>query len=91
MLYDKNIGIRKKVDLMEQLTKSEREIAILVMEGLTNKEIASKLFISVHTVKANLEHIYEKLAISNRILLAIYVLKAIELKDRDVSKKIMRQ
>ena len=67
MLYDKNIGIRKKVDLMEQLTKSEREIAILVMEGLTNKEIASKLFISVHTVKAHLEAIYEKLEVYNRV------------------------
>ena len=43
------------------------------MEGLSNKEIAAKLFISVHTVKANLEHIYEKLNISNIVLLALYV------------------
>ena len=64
MLYDRNIGMRKKVELMERLTKSEREIAILVMEGLTNKEIASKRFISVHTVKAHLESIYEKLVFS---------------------------
>ena len=78
MLYDKDIGMRKKVEVMERLTKSEREIAIWVMEGLTNKEIALKLFISVHTVKANLEHIYEKLAISNRVLLAVYVLKALD-------------
>jgi len=63
---------------MKNLTKSEREIALLVMEGLTNKEIASKRFISVHTVKANLEHIYEKLKISNRVLLAVYVLKSME-------------
>ena len=91
MLYDRNIGMRKKVELMERLTKSEREIAILVMEGLTNKEIASRRFISVHTVKANLEHIYEKLGISNRVLLAVHILKAIEFKDIDVSKKIIRQ
>jgi len=69
---------KRKVEIMKNLTKSEREIALLVMEGLTNKEIASKRFISVHTVKANLEHIYEKLKISNRVLLAVYVLKSME-------------
>ncbi len=58
---------------MQKLTEREKEVARLVMEGLSNKEIAAKLFISVHTVKANLEHIYEKLNISNRVLLALYV------------------
>ena len=46
---------------MQRLTAREKEVANLVMEGLTNKEIASRLFISVHTVKANLENIYYKL------------------------------
>jgi len=35
---------KRKVEIMKNLTKSEREIALLVMEGLTNKEIASKRF-----------------------------------------------
>ena len=46
------------------------------MNGLTNKEIASSLFISAHTVKANLENIYYKLNISNRVLLALFVYQA---------------
>lgn len=60
---------------MKNLTKREQEIVELLARGFSNKQIASKLFISVHTVKANLEHIYEKLGINNRILLAIYWVK----------------
>ena len=58
---------------MQKLTKSEQEVALLVMQGLTNKEIALKRFISVHTVKSQLECIYEKLGITNRVLLAVYI------------------
>lgn len=61
---------------MQRLTEREKEIANLVMNGLTNKEIASRLFISAHTVKANLENIYYKLNISNRVLLALFVYQA---------------
>lgn len=61
---------------MQRLTAREKEVANLVMEGLTNKEIASRLFISVHTVKANLENIYYKLNISSRVLLALFVYQA---------------
>ena len=60
---------------MKKLTQREIQIVELLAEGLSNKEIAAKLFISVHTVKANLEHIYEKLNINNRVLLAVYWLK----------------
>ena len=60
---------------MERLTKREREIVDLVVLGKSNKEIATVLYISVHTVKANLEHIYEKLGIHNRVLLAVYAVR----------------
>ena len=60
---------------MDILTKREKEISELIAIGLSNKQIAEKLFISKHTVKANLEHIYEKLGFSNRVLLAVYVVK----------------
>ena len=60
---------------MKNLTKRELEVAQLVTEGMSNKQIAAKLFISVHTVKITLEHIYEKLNFSNRVLLACYITK----------------
>ena len=69
---------------MQRLTEREKEVARLVMEGLSNKEIAAKLFISVHTVKANLEHIYEKLNLPNRVLLALYVYNADKILKEEV-------
>jgi DNA-binding NarL/FixJ family response regulator len=47
---------------------SERELAILrlVSSGLTNKEVAAHLYLSVETVKAHLETIYRKLGASDR-------------------------
>ncbi len=61
--------------VMRELTKREQDVAVLVTMGLHNKEIASKLYISEHTVKANLEQIFEKLEIKNRVLLAVYMVK----------------
>ena len=54
-----------------KLSKREHDIAKLVCKGYTNKEIGKILFISIHTVKANLEHIFEKLKVANRVQLAI--------------------
>ena len=60
---------------MKKLTKREEEVIELLVKGLTNKKIAESLFISVHTVKATLENIYDKLNIHNRILVGIYYIK----------------
>jgi DNA-binding CsgD family transcriptional regulator len=46
------------------LTSREREIAGLVAEGLSNREIAGRLVISKRTVDAHIEHIYGKLGMS---------------------------
>jgi DNA-binding NarL/FixJ family response regulator len=48
------------------LTKREREILQLVSHGLTNKEIAQRLVLSVRTVDAHVEHILSKLNVSSR-------------------------
>jgi len=69
---------------MHRLTESEREVAFLVVQGLTNKEIGAKLYLSVHTIKSKMEVIYQKLGISNRVRLAVYVLKY--LKDKTIVK-----
>lgn len=52
------------------LTRREREIAALVSEGLTNKEIATKLVISPRTVDAHVEHILAKLGFRSRAQVA---------------------
>jgi DNA-binding CsgD family transcriptional regulator len=49
------------------LTESESGVAALVVDGLTNREVANRLFVSPHTVDAHLRHIYRKLGIRSRV------------------------
>lgn len=67
------------------LTERELKVLINLTNGLTNTEIANKLYISVHTVKAHLEVIYEKLKVNNRVQAAI---KAVALGFVDVKSFI---
>jgi len=55
---------------LTQLTGRERQIMRLVSEGLSNKEIGRRLNISDGTIKVHLHHIFQKLDISNRTVLA---------------------
>ena len=57
--------MEKKMEIL--LTEREKNVLFYLMQGLTNEEIASKLHISVHTVKAHLEAIYDKLNVKNRV------------------------
>jgi len=57
--------------LPSQLTAREQQIASLVAAGLSNKQVAERLFISRRTVDAHLEHIFGKLGIASRVMLAI--------------------
>jgi LuxR family maltose regulon positive regulatory protein len=50
----------------EPLSQRELEVLRLLAEGLTNREIAQRLYISAGTVKVHLKHIYNKLDVSNR-------------------------
>ncbi|MEU3955698.1 AAA family ATPase [Streptomyces achromogenes] len=52
---------------LEVLAAMERQVAALVMEGATNREIAARLFISVKTVEATLTRVYRKLGIRSRV------------------------
>lgn len=54
------------------LSRREREVAALVAEGLTNREIAQRLFLSERTVDAHLEHIREKLGVNSRAQVATW-------------------
>ena len=55
------------------LTDRELAVARLVAEGLTNREVSGRLYISVNTVKASLKAIYAKLSINNRMHLKEYI------------------
>ena len=51
---------------LEQLSAREAQVLQLVAEGLPNKEIAERLFISLHTVKTHLRHMLRKLDARSR-------------------------
>ncbi|NUR98528.1 MAG: response regulator transcription factor, partial [Kribbellaceae bacterium] len=55
------------------LTRRELEIAELVADGLSNKEIATRLVISVRTAEAHVEHILTKLGFASRAKIATWV------------------
>ncbi|MFI9596531.1 response regulator transcription factor [Nonomuraea sp. NPDC052265] len=52
------------------MTPAERSVAGLAAEGLSNPEIAARLFVSRGTVKTDLAHVYAKLQVANRTELA---------------------
>ncbi len=60
---------------IESLTKREYEVLILIAEGLNNKDIADKLYISEKTVKNHVSSIFKKLDVNDRIQAAIFAFK----------------
>jgi DNA-binding CsgD family transcriptional regulator len=68
------LGIRRRVATAEKpvtgwaaMTKSELAVADLVANGLTNREIAERLFVSPHTVNTHLRHVFAKLQVHSRV------------------------
>jgi DNA-binding NarL/FixJ family response regulator len=57
------------------LTAREKEILSLIAQGLCNKDIADKLFLSLHTVKNHVRNIIQKLAVEDRTQAAVLALK----------------
>jgi DNA-binding CsgD family transcriptional regulator/sugar lactone lactonase YvrE len=55
------------------LTRREREVAILVAQGLTNREIATRLFISERTAESHVEQIRGKLGFHSRVEIANWI------------------
>jgi DNA-binding NarL/FixJ family response regulator len=59
---------------MTLLSPREQEVACLVAEGMSNKDIANQLKLREHTVRNYLFHIFEKLGLSSRVELTLYAL-----------------
>ena len=58
------------------LTRREAEVAALAARGLTNRDIAAQLFLSVRTVEVHVDHILTKLGFHTRTQLAVWALEA---------------
>jgi predicted ATPase/class 3 adenylate cyclase/DNA-binding CsgD family transcriptional regulator len=54
----------------ESLTPTELDVVRLVAEGIPNKDIATRLFVSPRTVQSHLRHVYNKLGLTSRVQLA---------------------
>ena len=54
----------------DSLTDTERRVANLVAEGLSNRQVANRVFLSTHTVAFHLRHIFWKLGMTSRVQLA---------------------
>jgi DNA-binding CsgD family transcriptional regulator len=54
----------------DSLTETERRVVDLVAEGLTNPQIARRMFISAQTVKTHMKNVFRKLDVSTRSELA---------------------
>jgi len=55
-----------------RMTKREREITVLIAEGMSNKDIAERLNLSAYTVKSHIHNILEKMALHSRLQIAAH-------------------
>ena len=65
---------RARVPVLEgvRLTEREREVIDLLGEGLSNKQMAARLHVAVHTVKSHVHNVLEKLALHTRLEVAAF-------------------
>lgn len=78
-----DILAEEEEDTQETLSQREKEIVICVVKGMTNKEIAENLFLSIHTVITHRRNISKKLQIHSAAGLTIYAIvnKLVTLND----------
>jgi LuxR family maltose regulon positive regulatory protein len=59
-------AVQHQTSLIEALSQREIEVLTLISEGLTNQDVASRLYLSLNTVKVHTRNIFQKLGVSNR-------------------------
>ena len=74
-LVDPLTGQTRGLPSLRQLSKREEEIALMVAEGFSNRQISGRLDLSEHTIKNYLFRVFEKLGVSTRVELTLYALK----------------
>jgi DNA-binding NarL/FixJ family response regulator len=69
-----NVAVKDKQQVIDavRLTARERQVIDLLGEGCSNKEIAARLHIAVHTVKSHVHNVLEKLALHSRLEVAAF-------------------
>jgi two-component system response regulator NreC len=73
---EKTVVTDPELSKVNELTEREREILHLLADGLSNKSIASKLYLSIRTVEGHLANIYQRLGVHSRteaMLMAVRV------------------
>ena len=70
------IGRRRASIPWARLTRTERQVALLVARGLSNKQVGGELGVSARTVETHLAHVFAKLGINSRVELAAAVGRA---------------
>jgi len=73
--YLKRLESGEGREAYDGLTEREREILTLVAEGVTNQDIAERLYISIKTVQTHRAHIMEKLSLHDRTQLVRYAIR----------------
>jgi DNA-binding NarL/FixJ family response regulator len=66
-------GRRAALVALEALSEREREVSVALGRGLTNAEISAELYMSLATVKAHVSRLLVKLALNNRVQIALLV------------------
>jgi len=75
-ISDRQHDRQEQPDPFAALTAREREVLQLMARGLTNQEIARKLFISEHTVKNHVSNIYRKVGSADRTWVVVMAIRA---------------
>ena len=73
--FNKPTIVNPEVSKIESLTEREREVISLIGEGLKNKQVGERLFISETTVTHHLSSVFSKLEVSDRLELIIYAFR----------------
>lgn len=87
----KSIDPKQKTEIKQELSTREKEIVVCIVRGMTNKQIAEKLFLSIHTVITHRRNIASKLQIHSPSGLTIYAIVSKLIEIDEVKNSIFPQ
>lgn len=78
-MYDIAVGNIKKQGALESITKREHQVVGMLAQGMTSKEISSKLYISTHTVESHKRNLIVKMKAKNTVEMVVKALYTLEM------------